>query len=225
MRILLAEDEEDIASVLQVLMKRNNYEVDWVANGVDFVDYAMMGNYDLGILDIMMPKMDGVTALKKIREQGNRLPVLLLTAKSEVDDKVDGLDSGADDYLTKPFASKELLARIRMLTRRNQDVITNDLSLGNITLSRVTYLLKGPQGEYKLASKEFQILEMLLNQKGAVISTESFMDKVWGYESESEINVVWTYISYIRKKLKSIGANVILRASRGAGYYLEENNG
>ncbi len=221
MRILLAEDERDIANVLQVVLKRNNYEVDWVSNGVDFVDYIDTGNYDLAVLDIMMPKMDGISALKIIREKGFEIPVILLTAKSEVDDKVNGLDSGSDDYLTKPFATKELLARIRMLLRRNKTTVDNELTYGNIVLSRVTYLLKGPKREFKLASKEFQLLELLLQQPGAVISTEMFMDKVWGYQSESEINVVWTHISYIRKKLREIGSNVVIKASRGAGYFLE----
>lgn len=221
MRILLAEDERDIANVLQVVLKRNNYEVDWVGNGVDFVDYIETGNYDLAVLDIMMPKMDGLSALKIIRDKGCAIPVILLTAKSEVDDKVKGLDSGSDDYLTKPFATKELLARIRMLLRRNKTSTDNELAYGNIVLSRVTYLLKGPKQEFKLASKEFQLLELLLQQPGAVISTEMFMDKIWGYQSESEINVVWTHISYIRKKLKEIGSNVAIKASRGAGYYLE----
>ena len=224
MRILLAEDERDIANVLQAVLKRNNYEVDWVANGVDFVDYIDTGNYDLAVLDIMMPKMDGLSALKIIRDQGNAIPVILLTAKSEIDDKVKGLDLGSDDYLTKPFATKELLARIRMLLRRNKTVVDNELVFGNIALSRVTYQLKGPLQEFKLASKEFQLLELLLQQPGAVISTDMFMEKIWGYQSESEINVVWTHISYIRKKLKEIGSNVQIKASRGAGYYLEVRN-
>lgn len=221
MRILIAEDERDIANVLQVVLKRNNYEVDLVKNGIDFVDYVATENYDLAILDIMMPQMDGLTALNIIRKDGYDLPVILLTAKSEVDDKVKGLDLGSDDYLTKPFATKELLARMRMLLRRNKTVVANDLKYGNITLSRVTFILEGPMQEFKLASKEYQLLELLMQQPGRVISTEMFMEKIWGYQSDSEINVVWTHISYIRKKLKEIGSDVQIKASRGAGYYLE----
>ena len=172
----------------------------------------------------MMPILDGISVLKKIREKGNQIPILMLTAKSEIDDKVLGLDCGADDYLTKPFATKELLARIRAMTRRQGEMTDSILSFGNITLDRSTYELKGPKSSFKLAAKEFQMLEMLMVNPCHVISTERFMEKIWGYDAETEINVVWVYISYLRKKLSTINCNVQIKATRNVGYSLEENN-
>lgn len=224
MRLLLAEDERDLSYALCAILTRNNYSVDAVYNGRDALDYLEAGNYDGAILDIMMPKMDGITVLKTIRKNGGTLPVLLLTAKSELDDKVAGLDSGADDYLTKPFEAKELLARIRSMTRRQNALTDNILTFGNIKLNRANYELTGPLGTFRLANKEFQMLEMLMMNNRQLISTERFMDKVWGYDSEAEINIVWVYISYLRKKLANVGANISIKAIRGAGYTLEISN-
>lgn len=222
MRLLLAEDEKELSNALVAILKHNNYSVDAVYNGSDALDYLETENYDGVILDIMMPQVDGITVLKTIRERGNNIPVLMLTAKSEVDDKVLGLDCGADDYLTKPFATKELLARIRAMTRRQADMTNSVLSFGNITLDRTTYELKSSKGCFRLANKEFQMLEMLLINPSYPVATEKFMEKIWGYDSEAEINVVWVYISYLRKKLAAIDANVNIKANRNMGYSLEE---
>lgn len=221
MRLLLAEDEPDLSRALVTILEHNKYSVDHVDNGVDALDYLESGAYDGAVLDIMMPRMDGITVLKTVREQGSVVPVLLLTAKSELDDKVLGLDSGADDYLTKPFAAKELLARIRAMTRRQPETAPSVLRLGNITLDRATYELSAPGGRFRLANKEYQLLEMLMAHPGQLISTERFMEKIWGYDSDAEINVVWVTISYLRKKLAAVGADVSIRAARNRGYSLE----
>ncbi len=222
MRLLLAEDEKELSHALVTVLLHNNYSVDAVYNGQDALDYINMGNYDGVILDIMMPKMDGITVLKKVRASGNQIPILMLTAKAEIDDRVLGLDCGADDYLTKPFSMKELLARLRAMTRRQTTAANTTLSYGNITLDRSTYMLSSKTESLRLASKEFQMLEMLLANPGQVISTEQFMDKIWGYDSDAEQNVVWVYISYLRKKLTALQASVGIKAVRGLGYTLEE---
>lgn len=221
MRLLLAEDEEELSRALVTVLKHNHYSVDAVCNGQDAIDYLETGVYDGAILDIMMPKADGITVLRKIRSAGISIPVLLLTAKAEIDDRVTGLDAGADDYLTKPFAMKELLARIRAMTRRRSDTTDNLLSFGNITLDRASYQLSGPKASFRLSGKEFQMLEMLMINPGQVISVEQFMEKIWGFDSETENNVVWVYISYLRKKLSSLEADAAIKATRGVGYSLE----
>ena len=221
MRILLAEDERSLSRALVVLLEKNNYSVDAVYDGEEFLNYLDGGNYDAAILDIMMPKRDGISALVEMRRRGYNIPVLILSAKSEVDDKILGLDSGANDYLTKPFAVGELLARIRAMTRTGEGQNDSKMKCGNITLDLATYELLGPDGSFKLANKEFQMLEMMMRNPSHLISTERFMEKIWGFDSESEINVVWVYISYLRKKLTGIGANVSIRAHRNSGYSLE----
>ncbi|MDY6104847.1 MAG: response regulator transcription factor [Acetatifactor sp.] len=222
MRLLLAEDEKELSQALVAVLKHNNYSVDAVYNGQDAFDYLEGQEYDGAILDIMMPKMDGLTVLKKIREQGNHVPVLLLTAKTQVDDRVLGLDAGADDYLGKPFAMKELLARIRAMTRRLSVVSSNLLCYGNVTLDRTSYELSVGSESIRLANKDFQMMEMLLTNPGQVISTERFMEKVWGYDSETEINVVWVYLSNLRKKLTSLNADIEIKSIRNLGYSLEK---
>ena len=222
MRLLLAEDEKMLSDALVAILEHNSYSVDAVYNGRDALDYLENGSYDGAVLDIMMPGMDGLSVLKKIRADGLTLPVLMLTAKSEIDDRVAGLDSGADDYLTKPFASKELLARIRSMTRRQPELQDTVLRFGTLGLDRAGFLLTGPDGSARLSNKEFQIMEMLMTNPGQVIPTERFLKRVWGYDSESEINVVWVYISGLRKKLVSLGTAVQIRAARGVGYSLEE---
>lgn len=218
----MAEDEKELSQALVAVLKHNNYSVDAVYNGQDAFDYLEGQEYDGAILDIMMPKMDGLTVLKKIREQGNHVPVLLLTAKTQVDDRVLGLDAGADDYLGKPFAMKELLARIRAMTRRLSVVSSNLLSYGNVTLDRTSYELSVGSESIRLANKDFQMMEMLLTNPGQVISTERFMEKVWGYDSETEINVVWVYLSNLRKKLTSLNADIEIKSIRNLGYSLEK---
>lgn len=224
MRLLLAEDEKALSNVLVTILKHNNYSVDAVYNGQEALDYLDTEMYDALILDIMMPKVDGLTVLKTIRANGNKIPVLLLTAKSEIDDKVLGLDLGADDYLTKPFVTQELLARIRAITRRQANLQDNLLTYGDIQLDRVSFDIIGPNGKMLLTAKEFQIMEMFLKNPTQIISAEKFMEKIWGFDSESEINVVWTYISYLRKKLKLLNSNVYIKAVRNLGYLLEYKN-
>ena len=177
--------------------------------------------YDGVILDIMMPGMDGISVLKSIRARGNSVPVLLLTAKSEVDDKVLGLDSGADDYLAKPFAVKELLARVRAMTRNKEIACDSVLRFHDISLNCSTFELASDTMSFRLANKEYQMMEMLMSNPGRLISTERFLDKIWGYDSEAEINVVWVYISYLRKKLTALKSEVQIKASRNLGYSLE----
>ena len=175
------------------------------------------------LLDLMMPKLDGIAVLKRIRASGSLMPVLMLTAKSEIDDKVEGLDSGANDYLTKPFNSKELLARIRAMTRVSTVQADSTWKFGNITLDRTTCDMTGPKGSVRLSGKEYQMMELLMNNPRVLISTERFMDKIWGIDSDADISVVWTFLSYLRKKLVSIGADISIKATRGQGYSLEEN--
>ena len=221
MRILLAEDEKALSRVLVSIFEKNNYSVDPVYDGEDALAYLQSENYDVAVLDIMMPKMDGITVLRKLRESGNNLPVLMLTAKSEVEDKVLGLDSGANDYLAKPFDTKELLARIRAITR-SRAVADNKLRMGNIALDRATFELSSPFGSFRLANKEFQMMEMLLSNPRNVVATERFLERIWGFDTDVEINVVWVYISYLRKKLDALSADIAIKASRNAGYSLEE---
>ena len=224
MRLLLAEDERDLADALEAMLKHNNYSVDVVNNGQDALDYLMLDDYDGAILDVMMPQMDGVTVVRKLRENKKSTPVLLLTAKSEIEDKVYGLDSGADDYMTKPFVTRELLARVRSMTRRQATFTSNVLELGNVSLSKHTFELSTEKDKVRLSNKEYQMMEMLMRNPGNVIQTEKFLEKIWGYDSDSEINVVWVNISYLRKKLKALDANVQIKATRNVGYTLEMLN-
>lgn len=223
MRLLLAEDEVALSKALKTILERNNYSVDAAFDGKEALEYLEADNYDGVILDIMMPKVDGITVLREIRKKGNLIPVLLLTAKSEVDDKVLGLDAGANDYLTKPFNSRELLARIRAMTRTQMVQADSRLKMGNVTLDRATYELSTSSGSFRLANKEFQMMEMLMSNPRRLISSERFMEKIWGYDSEAEINVVWVYISYLRKKLVALHADIQIKATRNAGYTLEES--
>ena len=220
MRILLAEDEKALAKAMVKIFEKNNYSADAVYDGEDALAYLEAGNYDVAVLDIMMPKMDGITVLRKIRAEGNRIPVLMLTAKSEIEDRVLGLDSGANDYLPKPFDTRELLARIRAITRSREESDAK-LTFGNVTLDRTTFELSTVTGSFRLANKEFQMAEYLFSNPRRIISTEQFMEKIWGYDSDAEVNVVWVYLSYLRKKLAALGADVRIVASRNLGYSLE----
>ena len=221
MRILLADDEVSLAKALVHILEKHNFSAEAVYNGEDALVYLESGCYDAAILDVMMPKMDGIQVLKKIREKGITIPVLMLTAKSEIDDKVEGLDSGANDYLTKPFDTRELLARLRAMTRSAQ-VPDTRLSYGNITLDLANFALSSPHGNFRLANKEFQMMELFMANPQNLMSTERLMEKVWGYETNSEINVVWVYISYLRKKLTSLKADVQIKSYRNSGYALEK---
>ena len=221
MRLLYAEDEKSLAKAVSTILIKSKYSVDVVYDGQSALDYLATENYDGVILDVMMPKLDGISVLKSMRAAGDNTPVLLLTARSEIDDRVTGLDSGANDYLTKPFDMKELLARIRAMTRVPAVQTDTKLNVGNVTLDCASYDLSGPGGSVKLANKEFQMLEMLMSSPKNVISVDAFMDHIWGYDTDTESNVVWVYISYLRKKLTALDANVRIKALRNAGYSLE----
>ncbi len=220
MRILLAEDERSLAKALVKIFEKNCYTADAVYDGEEALAYLSTNVYDVAVLDIMMPKKDGISVLREIRAAGNPIPVLLLTAKSEVEDKVLGLDSGANDYLAKPFDSRELLARIRAITRSREEADTR-LCMGNITLDRATFTLSSPTGSFRLAKKEYQMMEIFLSNPNHIISAERLMEKIWGFDAEAEIHVVWVYISYLRKKLAALCADIQIRALRNAGYLLE----
>ena len=223
MRILLAEDEKSMSKALTVILTKNNYSVDAVFDGEEALSYILTGDYDLIILDVMMPKMDGFEVVRRIRAKGIAIPVMMLTAKSQTDDKVEGLDLGANDYLTKPFESRELLARIRALTRTAASSADNTLRYGNITLDRASFELKGPGGSVRLPAKEFQLLEYLLMNPGVLMSSEKLFDKVWGLDFDGDISIVWTNLSYLRRKLTQVGADVKIKAVRNAGYTLEQD--
>jgi DNA-binding response OmpR family regulator len=224
MRILLAEDERDLSRALSAILSKNNYSVDAVYNGEDAISYIESGVYDCVILDVMMPKIDGITVLKNIRSKNINIPIIILTAKTEIEDRITGLDCGADDYMTKPFYAKELLARIRAITRRSNYSGTSTITFGNTTLDRTTYTLSTESNSLRLANKEYQMLELLLFKPGTVIPVDKFMDKIWGYDSESDINVVWVYVSYLRKKLSQLDSNLEIKAMRNSGYYLSIKN-
>ncbi len=225
MRLLLAEDERELSNAIAAILKHNNYSVDVVYDGAAALDWGMTGNYDAILLDLMMPKMNGLDVLTKLRFNGINTPVMILTAKSEVEDRITGLDAGADDYLSKPFAMGELLARVRAITRRKADFVPNTVTAGNISLNRETFELTCEENSIRLVGKEYQMLEMLISSPNRLISVEQFMERIWGYDSETESSVVWVYISNLRKKLASIGADVEIKAARNAGYYLEDKRG
>lgn len=224
MRLLLAEDEKELSKALTAILKHNGYSVDAVYNGKDALDYLLGGDYDCAILDIMMPLLDGISVLKGIRHEGLDLPVIMLTAKSEIDDRIFGLDSGADDYVTKPFVAKELIARIRAVTRRKSETESPNLTFENITLNRSTCELSSDKASIRLANKDYQMLEMFMSNPRQIISPDRFMEKIWEFDSDTEQNVVWVYISYLRKKLAKVGANVQIKAARNMGYSLETKN-
>lgn len=222
MRLLLAEDERELNQALTTVLRHNNFTVDSAFDGEEALDFIDSNDYDGVILDIMMPKIDGINVLKTIRKEGNNVPVLFLTAKSEIDDRVEGLDAGADDYLTKPFAMKELLARIRALTRRQGEVQDSVLKSGNLSLNKSSFELSVDGKNVRLGNKDFQMMEMLMSNEGNVISAEKFMDKIWGFDSEADISVVWVYISNLRKKLVTLNSDMEIKAIRNQGYVLEK---
>ncbi|MCA5964486.1 response regulator transcription factor [Blautia sp. RD014234] len=224
MRLLLAEDEKELANALAAVLKHNKYSIDVVYNGADAYDWAQAAEYDGIILDIMMPKMSGLEVLEALRKQGSTVPILLLTAKGEIEDRVTGLDMGADDYLPKPFAMKELLARIRAMTRRKSEFSANILDFEGLTLNRENFELAYKSQSLRLGNKEFQMMEMLMRNSGQFISAEQFMEKIWGFEAEAEVSVVWVYLSYLRKKLQNLEAPIEIRAARGIGYKLEKKS-
>lgn len=221
MRLLLAEDEHSLSRAIITILERNGYQADAVYDGEEALTALESGRYDGAVLDIMMPKMDGLTVLKQVRARQNQIPVLLLTARAEIDDKVEGLDLGANDYLTKPFAAKELLARIRAMTRLSSPQTDSILSLGNIRLNRTTFELSSSFGSFQLATKEFQVLELLMTSPNSCLPAERFFERIWGTEQDVDRDVVWMYLSYLRKKLSALHADIRIRSIEGEGYLLE----
>ncbi len=221
MRLLIAEDDTKLLKSLKHIFEINNYMVDAVSNGLDAYDYAITGEYDGIVLDIMMPLMDGIEVLKKIRASGISTPVLFLTAKTEVYQRVEGLDAGADDYLPKPFSTQELLARVRAMLRRKDNYVPEIIELSGLALNRSTYELSFGENICSLSGREFQIMEMLMARPNFVVTSDEFLSHVWGWNSEVDVSVIWVHISNIRKKLSAMGAPVEIRFVRGAGYKLE----
>ena len=223
MKILLAEDEESIARALKLMLEKNKYTVDLVFNGADALEHIVSSEYDALVLDIMMPGMDGIEVLTAARSRGVTAPALFLTAKGEVEDRVAGLDAGADDYLPKPFATSEFLARLRALVRRSGAYAPSVLSFGGVELDCSRYTLRANGGELRLNNKEHQLMELFMRHPRQVFSTMHLMEKVWELNSESDMDVVWTYIGFLRRKLRQLGADVEIKTIRGAGYILERS--
>ena len=221
MKLLYAEDEISMSEAIVDILEYHNYTVDAVYDGDAALEYARTEQYDGIILDIMMPYRSGLEVLKMLRREGRRTPVLLLTARSEVEDRITGLDSGADDYLPKPFDMGELLARVRSMLRRKEDYTPSVLIFGNISLDSRNFELKGKEGSVFLPKLEYQLMELLMLNKGIYLSTEDILVKVWGYDTDVEIGVVWVYISYLRKKLAELNADIVIKAKRNIGYTLE----
>ena len=222
MKLLLAEDEVDMSEALVDILTYHKYTVDAVFDGEEALDYATIGEYDGIILDIMMPKMSGLEVLQKLRSRGDRTPVLLLTAKAEVEDRIAGLDMGADDYLPKPFAMGELLARIRAMLRRKEEFTPEIVKCGDLSLNMHTYELSGNGQSFVLPKLEYQLMEVFMLNQGIYMSTESLLEKVWGLETDAEVGTVWVYISYLRKRLQALKVHVEIQAKRGIGYRLAE---
>ena len=223
MKLLYAEDERSMSEAVVDILTYHNYKVDAVYDGQEALDYAEIEEYDGIILDIMMPKVDGLEVLRRLRQRGCRTPVLILSATGEIEDRIKGLDEGADDYLPKPFAMGELLARVRAMLRRREEYTPDIITVGNISLNRQSCELCGNGQTFVLPKLEFQIMELFMLNKGIYLSTESILTKVWGYDTEAEIGIVWVYISYLRKKLTALDADVEIKVKRNIGYTLEES--
>ena len=221
MRLLIAEDELDLAEVLTVFFEKNHFAVDTVNNGFDAYEYAVSGAYDAVILDVMMPKMNGIEVLQKLRAEGVNTPIMMLTAKGEKDDRIAGFNAGADDYLPKPFDPDELISRVRAMLRRSEAYRPTVLTFGDLTLDPASGVLTCGRESVRLGGREFQIMELFMRNPGQVFSAERIMEKVWGWDNEAEINVVWVNISNLRKKMKALGSTAALAVNRGLGYILE----
>lgn len=225
MKILLVDDEKQLVSALSAILKQNKYSVDVAYDGEEGLDLALSGVYDLIILDVMMPVKDGFTVLKTLRKNKIDSPVLILSAKTETSDKIDGLNYGADDYLTKPFSTEELLARVKALLRRKEKFTGDLITAGDLTLNRDSFELSCGDKKITLGKKEFQILEMLFLSQGKSIDKERFIEKVWGYDTDAEYNTVEVYVSFLRKKMNAIGSVSEIKSIRGLGYTLGVKNG
>ena len=223
MRLLIAEDELDLAEALTVFFEKNHFSVDAVNDGYSAYEYASLGGYDAIILDIMMPKMDGIEVLQKLRSEGVNTPVMMLTAKGQKDDRITGFNAGADDYLPKPFEPDELICRVRAMLRRGEEYRPAVLTFGDLSLHSENGILTCKDSSVRLSGREFQVMELFMRSTRIVFPADRIMERVWGWDSDAEINVVWVHISNLRKKLKAIGSGVTIRANRGLGYLLEEN--
>lgn len=221
MRVLIAEDEISTAKALKILLEKARYSVDIVHDGLQAWEYVSLSTYDVVVLDIMMPGLSGLEVLNKIRKNHITVPVMLLTAKSEIEDRVAGLEAGADDYLPKPFATSEFIARVKALGRRSDYYTDFGKKVGNLTLDSNRYRVYTDKSSAELTNKEFQLLELFVMHPGFVFSTEHLMEKIWGLDSNSNIDVVWTHIGFVRKKLRNINSNVEIKTIRGAGYSME----
>ena len=224
MKLLFAEDDPDVSRSVTALLTRSHYSVDPVSNGYDALTYLTGGDYDACIMDIMMPGMNGDEVVRKARAAGSQVPVIMLTAMGEVEDRINGLDAGADDYLAKPFDGGELLARIRALLRRHESYSPDIVTYGDLTLNRSTFALSCHEKSVSLSNKAFQMMEMLMLSPGRIISVDEFMQHIWGWDSESEINVVWVNISTLRKQLSAMSSETAIKVVRGAGYRLEKTD-
>ena len=224
MKLLFAEDDPDVSRSVTALLTRSHYSVDPVYNGNDALTYLTDGDYDACIMDIMMPGMNGDEVVRKARAAGSQVPVIMLTAMGEVEDRINGLDAGADDYLAKPFDGGELLARIRALLRRHESYSPDIVTYGDLTLNRSTFALSCHEKSVSLSNKAFQMMEMLMLSPGRIISVDEFMQHIWGWDSESEINVVWVNISTLRKQLSAMSSETAIKVVRGAGYRLEKTD-
>lgn len=218
MRILVVEDEKSIAEAIKPILESASYDVDLAYDGESGLDYMLTGLYDLVLLDIMLPKIDGYSLLKRVRQLEMTIPIIYLTAKSELDDKVAGLDLGADDYMTKPFEADELLARIRVRTRQSSTQNVNHLKLGNLILNLDTRVLSSPSHNIKLSNKEFLLMETFLRNANQIIPKNQLIMKVWGPMDESEYNQLEVFISFLRKKLRFLQVDIVIKTSKGVGY-------
>lgn len=221
MRILIVEDETRLAETLRQLMEDQRYQADMVGDGADGVDYGLTGQYDLIILDVMLPKVDGFEVARRLRSAHISTPILMLTARDDISDKIGGLDCGADDYMTKPFDSGELMARVRALTRRQGEVLGDVLKVGDLSLECSSCLLRVGERSVRLGFKEFEVMRLLMVNSRAVVSKETLIAKIWGLDSEAEDNNVEVYISFLRKKLAYLGSRIAISTVRKVGYYLE----
>ena len=224
MRLLIAEDELDLAEALTVFFQKNHFSVDAVNDGADAYEYASSGEYDAIILDVMMPKMNGIDVLRRLRAEGIKTPVMMLTAKGMKDDRITGFNAGADDYLPKPFEPDELICRVRAMLRRSDNYRPSALEFGDVTLDPSTGLLACSGRSVRLSGREYQVMELFMRSPNIVFSADKIMERVWGWGSDAEINVIWVHISNLRKKLRSIGSKITIRAVRGLGYALEESD-
>ena len=225
MKLLIAEDEPDLAEALTVFFERNQFTVDTVYDGMSAYEYAGADTYDAIVLDVMMPKMDGIEVLRRLRADGDKTPIMMLTAKAQKDDRITGFDAGADDYLPKPFEADELLSRVRAILRRREQYAPSVMQYADLSLSPVSDTLLCTTGQsVRLSGREYQVMELFMHSPKTVLSADTVMERVWGWNSDAEINVVWVHISNLRKKLKAIGSRVSIKANRGLGYVMEADD-